>query len=176
MLLERQLLVGLLRDERHVLGRREECVDDALDRRQRSLGRSRRLAQDGDFRRLALRLPVGHRLLFGGRWLSLVELCELLQHFVKLLLVGLRRMIEIVRRHALLLEIRQCCLHFRRTDTSVMVGVNQLKGPKVKPYARRRACDRIPVLQVFAKLHRFFLSRRLTFRPTARTEDCFSKL
>ena len=148
MVLERKNLVSLLRDERHVLRRKEESVNNRLDRRESRVRVGRGIARDRDIRRASLLLPVGKRVLvlFGRRERGEVGLLG--RNVSERLLLGLAGGEEGIEVDVLRLKEVYRRENFGRADASVMVGIHQLKHAKVEPDASRRHRKRNPLLAV----------------------------
>ena len=148
MVLEREHLVRLFGDEGHVLGREEERVDDRLNGRERRVRVGRSIARNGDFGRLALRLPVGERLLVGIRRSKRGEIGLFRRDVRERLLLGLAGGEERVEVDVLRLEEIYRREDLGRADASVVVGVHQLEHAKVEADARSRHRKRDPLLAV----------------------------
>ena len=148
VVLERKHLVRLLGDEGHVLGREEECVDDRLYSRERRVRVCRSIARNGDFGRLALRLPVCERLLVGVGGSERGEVGLLRSDVRERLLLGLAGGEEGVEVDVLRLEEIYSREDLWRADASVVVGVHQLEHAKVEADARSRHRKRDPLLAV----------------------------
>ena len=148
MVPERQRLVRLLGDERHVLRRGEEAVHHLLDRGKRGVGVGGGVAGDGDLGRLALRLPVGQRLaLLVGR-LDLAEVVlagEVVRERRGERLVGLEQRLDRVAGGLDELERGGKLLG---ADAAVAVGIEELEGAGIEAQAGPGAGNRVPALEV----------------------------
>ena len=148
MVLERQLLVGIFGDERHVLRREEERVNDRLNGSERRVSVGCCIAGDCDFGRLALRLPVGKRLLVVGGRLERREIGLLSRNVRERLLLGLTSGEEGIKIDVLRLEEVYRRENFGGADASIVVSIHQLEHAKVEPDASRRHRKRNPLLAV----------------------------
>ena len=148
MVLKRQLDIGILGDERHILGRGEKAVHHLLDRGERGAGIAGGFAGDGDLGRLALRLPVGERpALLVGR-LDLAEIVLAGEVVRERLGERLVRLEERLDRTAGGLDQVERGGKLLGTDAAVAVGIEELESAGIKAQTGPGAGNRVPAFEI----------------------------